>query len=186
MGWLFSTATIGMSKKQFVETRIKPWSDGTRCVKKATVGNILYTVWERPGGHKFIGIDLLSYRKKDGWGYKDMDETCGPCERSCPLSFFDLVPCPPEGYAAAWRERVRAYHAEKKGRKEEDKKLVSGAELELVPGLKCGGTEIIEATIIENRGKKFLVSTKCGVALLARHMIKAVKEKNDGTASKSE
>jgi hypothetical protein len=62
------------------------------------------------------------------WGYKDASERSGPYTGySCPLSYLDLVPeptCPPgcpacaedrcgNAWARQWRERVRAYHAER-------------------------------------------------------------------------
>ncbi len=41
-----------------------------------------------------------------GWGYKDMDETAGPTEISCPASYLDLVPDPKISYSTEWRQRV--------------------------------------------------------------------------------
>ena len=31
----------------------------------------------------------------------------GPCESKCPLSYFDMVPCPDSDSARRWRERCR-------------------------------------------------------------------------------
>ena len=49
--------------------------------------------------------------------YKDMDESVGPCESSCPERLLDrleeLVPEPPNEYARQWRERCRAEIATK-------------------------------------------------------------------------
>lgn len=58
-------------------------------------------------------VALTSWR--DGqFCYKDMDETCGPCEvKGCPLSILEGLD-PPEGYAKSWRDRVREWHNEKK------------------------------------------------------------------------
>ena len=56
---------------------------------------------------------MVSFRR-DSWGYKDLDESVGPVDVGCPMRFLELVPLPPggdQGYAAAWRERVRAEHA---------------------------------------------------------------------------
>jgi hypothetical protein len=47
----------------------------------------------------------------DGWGFKDLDESAGPCEVGCPLSYLAAPHAEPVGFAAHWRERVRAYHA---------------------------------------------------------------------------
>lgn len=66
-----------------------------------------------PGGtERWIAVCLLGAERGYGWGSKDMDESAGPCEVSCPLYMLDMVPCP-GGYATKWREKVRAYHAAK-------------------------------------------------------------------------
>lgn len=62
----------------------------------------------------FCAVILFKNSERSGFGYKDMDESCGPCEVDCPdrilrlLSPVDEIPNP--GYAAEWRARV----AEKK------------------------------------------------------------------------
>jgi hypothetical protein len=68
------------------------------------------------------------YRGQSEWGYSDAEERSGPSTGfSCPLSYLDMVPeptCPPgcpacaedrcgNAWARRWRQRVRAYHAEK-------------------------------------------------------------------------
>ena len=55
-------------------------------------------------GRKGIAIVLF----ENGMA-KVVDETMGPVDIDCPLSFFDLAPCPePCSYAEKWRERVKA------------------------------------------------------------------------------
>lgn len=62
----------------------------------------------------FCAVILFKNSERSGFGYKDMDESCGPCEVDCPdrilrlLSPVDELPNP--GYAVEWRARV----AEKK------------------------------------------------------------------------
>ena len=80
---------------------------------QVTDGNTLWTVQEVvKTGERFIGCYLMQGREgsRDGWGYKPMEESMGPCETTCPPCFFDMVPCP-EGYAVEWRKRVLADHA---------------------------------------------------------------------------
>lgn len=45
------------------------------------------------------------------WGYKDMDETMGPCEAKAPIGLLNLLSeiNDPESYAHKWRERCRAW-----------------------------------------------------------------------------
>jgi len=60
----------------------------------------------------WIGCDLLQWCNKDKcWGYKDLEETCGPNKVSCPMSYLDMVPEPDNKFAREWRVDVRAYHA---------------------------------------------------------------------------
>jgi len=41
------------------------------------------------------------------WGYKDVDETMGPCQTDFPVSWLDLLsPCDSQ-YAVEWRQAVR-------------------------------------------------------------------------------
>jgi hypothetical protein len=66
-----------------------------------------------PGGaltlDRFIVLYLL-VKNNGAWGYKDIDESMGPVEVNCPLSFLDGL-SPATGFATKWRERVKKYHA---------------------------------------------------------------------------
>lgn len=57
----------------------------------------------------FALVCLVRYnpRARDGYifGYKDMDETVGPCEAECPRAILDLLTSPANEHAAAWRAR---------------------------------------------------------------------------------
>ena len=60
----------------------------------------------------FAAVILISNTQKDGFGYKDMDESVGPCECACPDRIMRLLSpiadIPNPGYAADWRARVAA------------------------------------------------------------------------------
>lgn len=51
---------------------------------------------------------LLALIKKHGgmFSRKDISESAGPSYYDCPISFFDIVPCP-GSYATEWREKVK-------------------------------------------------------------------------------
>lgn len=129
MGW---TVTYGGSRKSVIEELTEGWEGENtivKCLAKQFKGNAftgtLYAVFEttpkdcsKPS-YRWIFVGLLRYYpgKDGGWGYKDMDETCGPCEVSCPLKYLEMAGPLPEGdksYAVAWRERVRQYWAERR------------------------------------------------------------------------
>jgi hypothetical protein len=97
MGW---TITPGASRRDIISARIRDEeSDRQRrhCLAHAVRGNVLWTVWEitrLPGNEtdRYIGCDLLGTDGEKNWGYKDLEESMGPCQVNCPLKFLSLVP----------------------------------------------------------------------------------------------
>jgi len=71
-------------------------------------------------------VCLVRYNPRDRegyiFGYKDMDESMGPCEAECPPAILDLLTPTERPYAVAWRERCRAAAA----RRASKSKLQSG------------------------------------------------------------
>jgi hypothetical protein len=133
MGWLF---TQGQTRKELIahltrteENEHAKWVT----LKKYCSGNDLWTVQEvrRKDGEtsRFICLYMMK-PSKDGWGYKDVEESCGPFQHTCPVSFLDMVPEPPrpEGYHN-WRAAVRNYWATR------NQKLKVGQEIRLTNGL---------------------------------------------------
>lgn len=121
MGWLYCAAT----RAELIEALIKP-HDGkryhTEVIAHAVRGNVLWTVVNitakepnefsdmKPGERKnVIGCDLLA-KYKGQWGYKNMSELMHPVYYTCPLRYLDMAPVQSE----AWREGVRAYHAQRR------------------------------------------------------------------------
>jgi hypothetical protein len=117
MGWTYSSEW--RNRAQLVEylTSARRMGSGLAvlrsAVKPSEYGSrgVLWTVVERKAdGRRFIGCDLLDLTRFQGvaeWGYKDMDESCGPNEINCPAEFLELVPAPDSPFSRAWRERVR-------------------------------------------------------------------------------
>jgi hypothetical protein len=101
-----------------------------KLVAKACRGNVLWTVWTSPSG-AFIGCDLMATHGGD-WGYKDMEESMGPCYYTCPLGFLAMAPVASE----SWREQVRAYHAKHAAARAALKGVEVGDELILKEGCK--------------------------------------------------
>ena len=96
MGWSF---TSGASRSDVIADLTKGWDGGdytVRCVRKALRGNTLYAVMENTPKEpvlgpptRWLGVSLLARHGSYGWGSKDMSESMGPCEVSCPLAFLD-------------------------------------------------------------------------------------------------
>jgi hypothetical protein len=107
MGWLIGWA----DRKSLVQHLCE--DNGVKTVKRFFSGNDLWTVQETKTGDRFICLYKMVGGRNQDWGYKDIDEASGPFEETCPLSFFDMVPCPTYGYAVEFRERCKAAHARK-------------------------------------------------------------------------
>jgi len=60
----------------------------------------------------FAAVCLVRYnlRDREGYifGYKDMDESVGPCESDCPQAILDLLTPTDSAFALEWRARCRA------------------------------------------------------------------------------
>ena len=131
MGWTFSYEWD--DKKDLVSYLTRD-RDGFKTLRKCCKGQTLYALHEATRGEKplrFIAVYRLS--RADGmWGYKDMDESCGPNYYDCPLVYLKEASPAEEvgGYAASWREGVRKCAEDRK--KKNSKKPKPGERWTLV------------------------------------------------------
>lgn len=112
MGWTFSARWATRNDMLAHLRRPERFGENFELLKSSAIGNNhWYLARRKSDGLVFIGLDMIKggTRRDPGWGYKDLDESCGPCEVNCPLSYLDKV-SPATGHAVAWRERVRAHH----------------------------------------------------------------------------
>ena len=134
MGWLFYTdrrvKTYADEKAEI--TRLCTFETDARkteLVKACKLGSTWYAaakvrsldgssiedrtyVTDSDGSITFGAVFLTRY--DDGcWGYKDMEESAGPCESRAPLSLLNLLSelKDPDSYAHAWRQRCRDWAA---------------------------------------------------------------------------
>lgn len=133
MGWLYSSrwtrrGLVAHLTKEWnnkeEESNTNPFYIGDTLIKHCYRGNaysgVLWVVWERymrnksddsiTEKHRWIGCYLLKCVGGD-WGYKDMEESMGPCYYSCPLGYLDIVQDDPN---EEWRKKVREYHDSRK------------------------------------------------------------------------
>jgi len=119
MGWLFQYKPLQSS--EIVPYLIKEVSGETdhmrvEIVDSAKVGGTVYlaakvTDKATDTAYTTAYVILFKNSQKDGFGYKDMSETMGPCEASAPdrllakLSPVDDLPSHPE--ARAWAQKWR-------------------------------------------------------------------------------
>lgn len=117
MGWLF---TYGASRKDVIADCIAD-NERSRTLRHCTRGNVLWILRETtpPATEKatrFI-LCVLLQRGTEGWGFKDMDESMGPCYYTCPLVYLEEATEPVNKYAAEWRDAVREHHKAAKAKR---------------------------------------------------------------------
>lgn len=111
MGWLFGWRT----RRELINHLVKELNnEHHKLHKHCFVGNTMWGVIEDLRSNQKVVLCILMAGRnhsRHGWGYKDMDETMGPCETSCPVSYLELATPPPKGeYVQPWREKVRRHH----------------------------------------------------------------------------
>lgn len=111
MGWTSLYRDRGMSHKAFFENEFS----SIEIMDTHQAKNVVYMKCRsKKNGTKFAMVVLFQWTKGHyNFTYKDMDETMGPCECSCPLRIIEGLDPPVGEYAAEWRRRVREYNADR-------------------------------------------------------------------------
>ena len=124
MGWLFMTKD-GMgghaSAKAYLDAQFTyehKAADGTTPALRVLASSCLHNrVWyaaaepstDGSPGPVFALVCLVRWNPRDRegyiFGYKDMDETMGPCEAECPQRILDLLGPTDNEHATDWRRR---------------------------------------------------------------------------------
>lgn len=115
MGWTY-TNRYGQPAKDFIQTQVLTWSNSPHqytVLDSAIVAmRTFYAAVERIDGDTkertvWAAVILLDFAKRDGCdiGYKDMDESMGPCEDDCPERILKLLTPTESEYANDWRGR---------------------------------------------------------------------------------
>lgn len=116
MGWLFSERWP--TRRDLINAIVStPQIQSCKALRHCCTGNNLWVLNEVVDSdnttHRFITLYML--QKHGGtypfWGYKDIEETCGPVALTCPISYIDACTEPANDWSREWREKVRARHA---------------------------------------------------------------------------
>lgn len=114
MGWTFCREWTPES----IRAELNQLAEGYTLVRASSAGGAYWQAIRKPDGAVVIVCNLIK-RESGEWGVKTMDEGMGPCNYACPLSILAAATEPPPvGFAAEWREKVRAYHAARKAKRE--------------------------------------------------------------------
>ena len=127
MGWLYMPrSALGphRSAKAYLDAQLTyerqeagGGSRGLRVLASACVGNRVYyaaaeQITDGVAGDVFAIVCLVRWNPRDRegliFGYKDMDETCGPCESGCPANILALLSPTDHPHALDWRQRCLA------------------------------------------------------------------------------
>jgi hypothetical protein len=119
MGWLYKHEPIDDPVEYLIH---RYTHDGERrrhqVLAAARVANTVYMAikdTDKTTGTFFVSaaVILISNTRAHGFGYKDMDETMGPCACACPDRIMRLLSpvgdLPNPTHAADWRARVAAH-----------------------------------------------------------------------------
>ena len=103
------------------------------CFKGNNMWFVIETTHTKDGTsdtHRWIGLNLMQRGGHPAeWGYKDISEEMGPCECNCPLAYLELAPLSEHNQDRyGWRNKVRAYWAQREKGRELAAKLVRGQE----------------------------------------------------------
>lgn len=133
MGWSFSCSDTG--RKSHIEslTSAKHFSSGYVPITHRVVGNHIWQLVQRPDGTKYITLDLIAKERGGGWGYKSLDEDCGPYFFDCPVTLLDKADPPATPNADTWRAKVFEYADRVKRLKREMQTLKPGTVIVVGP-----------------------------------------------------
>ncbi|MCY1359351.1 hypothetical protein D9M69_459180 [compost metagenome] len=108
------------TKTQAIHDELASVGASSTVLAHRVIGNRLWFLAQtRTGeraGRKWIGLTLIDCRHGEA-AVKCLDETVGPCYYDCPLAFLEQADAPMGTYAGAWREQVRAFHANRMARR---------------------------------------------------------------------
>ncbi|MGB5083320.1 MAG: hypothetical protein WBO09_01670 [Methylocystis silviterrae] len=121
MGWLYMRSLDGHSgPRQYLDAQFtyeRP-NVTSKVIKSALIRMRVYYaavehIYKDIGQRDVWGLVCLVHynpRDREGYifGYKDMEESMGPCECECPSSILDLLTPTDNEYAQEWRARCRA------------------------------------------------------------------------------
>lgn len=166
MGWTYQRAIFydrrgGIDRKAECDA-LYTWHNeetGDRCrvLKSAMVGSTWYGACERTRPNQapyvFAGVCLTHVCSNEycNFGFKDMDESMGPAERSCPTSVLNLLSPRDDEWALEWRAACRE-NARKAAAARKDPNSLQNAPLGTTITTQKNGQPLeLEKTIINGR-----------------------------------
>lgn len=117
------------SRRDLIRHLVRAWNNGDTEVsplRHCTRGNNLWILFEQraPGiePERWVELCMMQRFAGDEWGYKPVEDSMGPYQVNCPLSYVEACTATESKLATEWRERVREYWKEKNDRRATDRK----------------------------------------------------------------
>lgn len=112
-------------------------------VKSVMVGNTYYGAILDSGDNSVFAVTVKTYVTKENgfsyFGYKIIEEFCGPVDRKCPMSIINLLTDTDSEWANEWRQDCIKYNTDKTDSKKNANKLPVGTKIKVV----LDGEEVI-------------------------------------------
>jgi len=108
MGWDFVELFPGENKAEYLHRQFSPWAviAGGYGVDHS---NEYYLAVKAGPGEPVIGVAILLQILDGKFGYKDMDENCGPCISHAPRKVLQVLDPTSNEIALIWRSRCETY-----------------------------------------------------------------------------
>ena len=106
MGWMWTYAYGEKNKQKLMTEELEKYGD-IKVLKSSMKGSEYYAacVSARKPEEVWAIVCLVKLDKNGDWGYKDMDETMGPCYYNCPKAIIDLLTETTNEWALEWRRK---------------------------------------------------------------------------------
>ncbi|MFH0246065.1 DUF6927 domain-containing protein [Streptomyces sp. HK10] len=114
MGWLFYRRDKNAETNE--EHFAKKLDDRYKIIARGTVEGVFYAAVRDQITSEVTAFIALTRWTKDpdfNFGYKDMDENCGPGDHKAPKSVLNALTPTTNESALAWRAQCRAHHAQR-------------------------------------------------------------------------
>lgn len=164
MGWFYGHKPVGESVAAYMAREFPSIEFLETSVVKFHTFYAAYRRRDDPTGRVWAMVSPIAFAPREhfNFGYKGSDESDGPYETDCPARIFSLLtPLSGDegGYAAAWRERVRARLNQKRGRVT----LSHGDRVQLVTPLSFGSYGVHDTFTVIKDGRRVRFRMENGV-----------------------
>lgn len=137
MGWITYHREPGQTDREHFQEQFGADLEIIDCT---TVKNVFYAATRSKRGEVFAMVILIQRtRGYYNFGYKDMEESMGPCAYDCPDRILDLLTPTDSKYAIEWRETCRRTNAAKKEARTQTTKVKDGTTIRLAAPLNFQG-----------------------------------------------